>query len=216
MNPEPAPLRKRGRPPQGDENAVPRETILSAALAAFASLGYEGFSSRKLARALGVSHGLLNVRFGTKEQLWHACVDWGLGELADRLTAIPATGPIEERFRQAVIRTLLTIDELPGLLQVVNQEGPIGGPRLGYLTDTIIAERHSLLEALIAEGVAAGRFRPVPARLIFLMVAHGGGTLFAMKPLARRLELIRTGDRAEMEAHAAEIADLMLQAVLAS
>ena len=207
------PGRSRGRPRQGD-GSVPRDLILGAALAAFASLGYEGFSSRKLARDLGISHGLINIRFGSKAQLWRSCVDWGLGQLATRLTDIPQDGPIDARFRQAVIGMLQTIDALPGLLQVVNQEGPIESERLDYLTDTIIAERYAILEELVDEGVAAGVFRPVPSRLIFLMVAHGGGTLFSMKPLGRRLELITSGSPAEMNRRADEIADFMLNGLL--
>lgn len=214
MSDAPPPARSRGRPRQGDDSAVSRDDILRAALAAFAAWGYEGFSSRKLARELGVSHGLFNVRFGSKELLWRSCINWGLGQLASRLTEIPLEGSIEERFRQAVIGTLQTIDALPGLLQVVNQEGPIEGERLNYLTDTIIAERYSVLGDLVEEGVASGRFRPVSSRLIFLMVAHGGGAIFSMKPLGKRLELIKSGSRAEMNRHAEEIADFMLSGLL--
>ena len=213
-----APLsrRGRGRPRQDDDTGIARDTILAAALRQFAELGYKGFSSRQLARMLGVSHGLLHIRFGTRAQLWRSCIDWGLGQLADRLTTVPREGPVEARFRLAVIHILETIDALPGLLQIVNQEGPINSERLAYLTDTIIAERYAVLEELIEEGVTAGRFRPVQSRLVFLLVAHGGGTLFAMQPLGERLGLIEGNDPVQHRRQMEEVADFVLRGLLAA
>ncbi len=51
------------------------DEILGAALRAFATHGYEGVSVRTLNRELGVSHSLINGRFGSKEDLWYATVD---------------------------------------------------------------------------------------------------------------------------------------------
>ena len=61
------------------------EEILGAALRAFATHGYEGVSVRTLNRELGVSHSLLNARFGSKQDLWYATVDWALEPLATKI-----------------------------------------------------------------------------------------------------------------------------------
>ncbi len=81
--------------------------------------GYEGVSVRTLNRELGVSHSLLNARFGSKQDLWYATVDWAFEPLATkiktasdptltdpldllRLTiAAPFTPPLARRFDPA-------------------------------------------------------------------------------------------------------------------
>jgi AcrR family transcriptional regulator len=50
------------------------DDILGAALRAFAAHGY-GASLRTINRELGVSHNLLNGRFGSKEARWYATID---------------------------------------------------------------------------------------------------------------------------------------------
>jgi TetR/AcrR family transcriptional regulator len=58
------------------------DEILLAALRAFATRGYDGTSVRELNQQLGVSHNLLNRRFGSKEQLSRATVDRWIGEIS--------------------------------------------------------------------------------------------------------------------------------------
>src|SRR6201987_1600726 len=73
------PERPRGRPKSAD--SVPIEEILDRALTMFATVGYDGMSLRTLDRELGVSHNLIYQRFGTKEELWRAAVDYGFRPL---------------------------------------------------------------------------------------------------------------------------------------
>ncbi|MES2492528.1 MAG: TetR/AcrR family transcriptional regulator [Pseudomonadota bacterium] len=208
--------RARGRPRADDAAAVSRDAILCRALELFAAVGYQGFSLRELARDLGVSHGLINVRFGSKDDLWRACVEWGLAHLAERLDATPRTGPIEERFRHAVIQTLLAIEAVPPLLQLVNHEAATESARLAFLTETIIEDRYAVLEDIVREGIRQGKFRDVPPHMVFLLVAHGGGAVFTLKPLSRRLGLLSTADGNEIRTQAAEIAEFALRGIAVS
>lgn len=206
--------RMRGRPRADGAAAIPREVILARALELFAAAGYQGFSLRELARELGVSHGLINIRFGSKDELWRASVEWGLAHLADRLDATPREGPIEDRFRRAIMLTLLAIDAVPSLLQLVNHEAATESARLAFLTETIIKDRYAVLEDIVREGIRAGKFRDVPSNLVFVLVAHGGGALFALKPLSRRLGLLDAADEAEIRARAEQVAEFVLRGIL--
>ena len=76
--------RPRGRPP-ATQSPAPHDEILGAALRAFATHGYEGESVRTLNRGLGVSHSLINERFGSKQDLWYATVDWAFEPLVTKL-----------------------------------------------------------------------------------------------------------------------------------
>jgi TetR/AcrR family transcriptional regulator len=52
-----------------------RERLLISAVQAFSSTGYDGASVREIERSCGVNRGLIAYHFGSKEDLWRACVD---------------------------------------------------------------------------------------------------------------------------------------------
>src|SRR3546814_3092585 len=68
-------VRRRGRPANNAAHSVPEQRMLDLAFHSFAQKGYEGTTLRDLAKQLGVSHNLLNVRFGSKADLWRCAVD---------------------------------------------------------------------------------------------------------------------------------------------
>ena len=76
-----------------------RETVLGAAIAAFAASGYHGTRTEDIAKRSGISHAYLFRLFPTKKDLFLACVD----RCFDRT---------EETFRAAVAAA--PPDELPG------------------------------------------------------------------------------------------------------
>ena len=79
--------------------AASQETILEAALEAFALRGYDGVSVRELNRQIGVSHNLVHHYFGSKDALWRAAIDYGLTRVNDtwRLDDLgPLTDPVEK------------------------------------------------------------------------------------------------------------------------
>ena len=99
----PGPRHPRAQPPQPHrarpraEASVNKGAVLEAALRAFAVGGYDGVSVRTLSKQLGVSHGWVHQRFGSKDGLWYAAVDHGFGRLDARLTFDPTiTDPLEQ------------------------------------------------------------------------------------------------------------------------
>jgi TetR/AcrR family transcriptional regulator len=70
--------RGRGRPRIGDPTAPSEDAVLRRGLTAFAELGYDGASVRRLAGRLGVSHNFINTRYGSKAAFWRAVVDHAL------------------------------------------------------------------------------------------------------------------------------------------
>ncbi|MFC5750175.1 TetR/AcrR family transcriptional regulator [Actinomadura rugatobispora] len=68
------PVTGRGdRPP---EDLTARARIRDAALAQFAERGFKGATIKGIAEAAGVSHGLLQHHFGSKQELIQACDDY--------------------------------------------------------------------------------------------------------------------------------------------
>src|SRR6266478_1216712 len=121
-----SPLRRaQHRPPgrpRADESPASLEQIFNVALKAFATLGYDGVRLRILNRELGGSHNLLNGRFGSKEALWYATVDWAWQPLVMRLATAfdpTLTDPLDQ-LRITMRPFLLYSAERPELNGLLN------------------------------------------------------------------------------------------------
>lgn len=65
-----------------------RATIVTAATQLFAERGVDGVSTREIAQAAGVAHGLVRHHFGSKEGLWTAVLDAADAQFASTLTPL--------------------------------------------------------------------------------------------------------------------------------
>lgn len=197
-----APKRSRGRPPA--EQSVPEETILSVAFKQFATLGYDGASLRTINRELGVSHNLLYQRFGTKEKLWRAAVDFGFGALVTdiRNAKDPAVNDPLERLRLGIRQFLIHSAEHPELLSLMNSEGCRDTERLDYIYRTYIAPSQAPTFRLLDHLAERGVIRPIEHRTFFFLVTHGGAAPFSLVPLAKLFDDTPPDDPARIMAHA--------------
>ncbi|MGW4528741.1 TetR/AcrR family transcriptional regulator [Amycolatopsis sp. NPDC004378] len=201
---------RKGRPRNGDDPA-PEELVLATALHHFATRGYDGVSVRDLNRALGVSHNLLHQRFGTKERLWYASVDWGFGGLIGELIRVDEEGNSFEQRLHAMIRAItLHAADQPDLLRLICTESARAGARLDYLTDVYIRPIHARLGPLYTDLAGAGRLRPVPVSAVFHLITFGCGAPFSSNALTMNLfgeEPLTPEGRAE---HADAVAALIV------
>src|SRR5438093_11275450 len=76
------PAARRAARPSADAT---RERILTAALDLFSELSFDGATTREIAARAGVTQGLLNYHFSSKDVLWRAAVDGLFAELSDAL-----------------------------------------------------------------------------------------------------------------------------------
>jgi TetR/AcrR family transcriptional regulator len=199
----PASTRPRGRP-KAQDAPLSAEEILAAALRAFSTHGYDGVSVNALSRDLGVSHNLLHQRYGSKEGLWRASVDWGFGGLAVTLASAfdpTLTDPLDQL--RLVIRRFLEFSAArPELVALMNIEGREETDRLSYIYEGYIEPMVAPVARLLDHLEATGRIRPTSLRTVHFLLAHGAGAPFTLSALARRLG---PGDPASPAALAAEI-----------
>lgn len=172
------PARPRGRPPK-DASPAPIDTVLAAALHAFAVHGYHGVSVRTLSRELGVSHNLLHQRFGSKEGMWYAAVDWGFGNLVAELAkAETEWGDPMARLRR-FIRTFVEFSARhPDLARVANAEGSAedeaAGERLKYLLRGYTGPTIARIVPLYLELTTAGQLREIPPETFYYLITSAG------------------------------------------
>jgi AcrR family transcriptional regulator len=165
--------RPRGRPKASD--SMPIEQILDKALTMFATVGCDGMSLRNLNRMLGVSHNLVHQRFGTKEELWRAAVDFGFGRLIRHMQGLfdPTLRDPLEQLRLAVGRFVVFSADHPALVALMNIEGRQDTERLSYIYDTYIEVALKDVARLLAHLADEGVIRPIPLRTFHFLLAHG-------------------------------------------
>jgi AcrR family transcriptional regulator len=206
--------RPQGRPKAEDAPATLDE-IFSASLKAFATYGYDGVSLRTLNRELGASHNLLHGRFGSKQALWYATIDWAFQPLVLRLATAfdpTITDPLEQ-LRITMRTFLLHAAEHPEITGLMNIEGRQDTERLAYIYNTHIGPSIEPVARLLDFLAAEGRTRPVPLRTFFFLLAHGAAAPFTLAALARHFDPLDPLDPAAAEAHADLAADLIIRAL---
>jgi AcrR family transcriptional regulator len=172
---------------EGDAGPV-QETILEAALEAFAQRGYDGVSVRELNRQIGVSHNLVHHYFGSKDALWRAAIDHGLTRVNEAWNPehLDKVEDPVERMKLGLRRFLEVTAKSPFVQRIMEHEAAVGGPRLDY-----IAERYVLpfLNPRLDRYEAATGIhkRDLNLASIALLTASGATAFFTQAALARKM-----------------------------
>lgn len=132
--------RPRGRP-RTDDSPATSDEVFRLSLRAFATLGFDGVSLRLLNRELGGSHNLLNGRFGSKESLWYATVDWAFTPLSQRMASAfdpTLTDPLEQvrTFVRVFLEYTAEHPELVGLMNIEAAKTPSAWPTFSTRTSS--------------------------------------------------------------------------------
>ncbi len=217
----PAPSADRAEPtgatrapePRGRPRIRQDAEILEAALRSFAAHGYDGMSVRSLNAELGLSHGTVSQRFRSKEQLWFAAIDHGFAtfraEIDRERSAPPAPTDDLDALRRAVRAFLRAAARRPELGRLMNQEGLERTPRLDHIVATVLVPAFDDLGDLVARLVRTGTIRPVTARSLFFLVAHGAEAPFTLTALSGAFDVL--DGPLDGDAHVDAVTDLIVR-----
>lgn len=208
--------RRRGRPPADAASAVPEERVLHLAFECFAEAGYEGTTVRDLAKRLGVSHNLLNVRFGSKADLWRKAVDWRVAKFGAPVFAVFELTDLdpESRLRLLVHRFCGWAAENPSFISVSHAEGRRSTWRLDYLVALYIQPFKQSLDALFDEVRDVRPMRAISSSAFMAMLVQGVGFYFASVPMLEALGVGQEADPESVPTRVAEFADTLLAGLL--
>lgn len=186
---KPAPRRGRGRPASNAPNVLDEEALLGAAFAVFAERGYDACTVRDLSRRLGVSHNLLNVRFGRKDDLWKAAVDWRFSRASRPVeAAFDSVASPEQRLRDLIERFCdwaLVNSDIVGISQ---QEAHVESWRIDYVYSHFTGPFQARLETLLEDVRRSRPLAELSSGALLSILVHGVGMLFAAEPMRRRLD----------------------------
>ncbi|MBX3595549.1 TetR/AcrR family transcriptional regulator [Sphingomonas sp.] len=187
-----------------------REAILTAARAEFAAKGYAATRLDDVAARVGISKAALYLQFADKAGLFCEMVEWMLetslpGALPRELAGAPPRDQLSALVRFGA-RKLVEPDVafLPRL--VIGESGNFPEIAQAY-HDRAIRRILSLMEQIIARGVADGSFRPVDPHLAARSV---GGALLLGTLWKTVFEPIGA-DPVDMDALAAAHVDVILR-----
>lgn len=168
--------RRIGRAGSYSKGIARRQEILDRAIEVFRERGADGTSLRRIAEAIGVSHGALLHYFSSREELLVAVY-----EHAEHRRNLDKEGRGRERSVDVMANAALANLEVPGLVQlystlVATALEVEAGPAKGYFTARFERVRADL-ERRLREDQAAGLVRADidPARTAALVVAASDG-----------------------------------------
>lgn len=181
--------RPAGRP-RGATAERTRGEILDAALKAFAEAGFGAMSVRELTRQLGVSHNLVHHHFGSKQDLWRAALDHGVGSTAIELTELLSQSVGSPRSRQVLRRVLESAIALltrrPEVARIFADESARRGQRLDYIYEQYLGPMTEILSRFLSESRGFG-VRDVDSRIAALFVLSSASAQFTHDALAEKL-----------------------------
>jgi TetR/AcrR family transcriptional regulator len=208
--------RRRGRPRADTAHAVPEARVLDLAFQQFARQGYDGTTLRSLAKELGVSHNLINVRFGTKSSLWRRAVDARVARAAPPVyAALDQTGVDDEtRLRQFIHRFCRWAEENPELVGLTNVECRHPSWRLDYIVDGYLLPFKERLDALMRRVARKRPLSPLSTPALMSLLVQGVGFYFASRPMLERIGAAHEIEPAHLDAQVSVFAEFILAALL--
>jgi AcrR family transcriptional regulator len=164
---------------------------------------------RELTRRLGVSHNLVHHHFGTKEDLWRAALDHGLGATAEELFGLLGAGvggpnPAEV-VRDGMERAMALLRRRPAVARILADESARSGPRLDYLYARYLEPGMAVLRRFLTEARDQG-LRDVDSGVAVLFVLSTATALFTHGALAEKLGLGASGQ----DRYTTSLVELML------
>jgi len=176
-----------------------REELLDAALAEFAEKGFDGASTRAIARRIGAHQPQIHYHFESKEALWCAAVDHLFAKLGQEMGQLDltsfATDSVDPSLRAVraatfaeMIRHFVRFAAAhPELNRIMVHEATVSSERLDWMVEHHVRPLYeagrSMWKRLQRDGVAA----PINDRLFHYVLVGAASILFVNAPEARLL-----------------------------
>jgi AcrR family transcriptional regulator len=196
-----------------------RERLLDAALEEFGAKGFDGASTRAIARRIEAHQPQIHYHFASKEALWHAAVDHLFAELADTMRDLPVArllrpsadpAEIATAFAEVIRRFVRFAARHPELNQIMVHEATVESRRLAWMTERHVQPLYDTVRALWRRLRRAGRAAPIDERLLHYVMVGAASLVYVNAPEARRLTGIEPTASRWVETHAEGLVGMLL------
>jgi len=196
-----------------------RDRLLDAALAEFGAKGFDGASTRAIARRIGAHQPQINYHFASKQALWTAAVDRLFTELAETMRGIGlargrrTSGSVTEiaaDFAEMIRRFVRFAARHPELNQIMVHEATAEGGRLAWMVERHVRPLYRTVRSLWRRLREAGIAAPVDERLFHYVMVGAASLVYVNAPEARLLTGIDPTAHRWVEAHADGLVALLL------
>ena len=215
--------RQRARSGSGRPRADIREALLQSALVEFGAKGFDGASTRSIARRVEAHQPQINYHFESKAALWTAAVDYLFGLLREAMGGlVPAdlTGTdvpqLAAAFAEGIRRFVRFAAEHPELNQIMVHEGTAASDRLAWMAKTHVkpffdASRPGW-QVLRNAGVAA----PIDYEIVYYVLVGAASLPYVNAPEVRLLTGRDPRDPNWIDAHAEGLVAILLPGLAAA
>ena len=172
---------------EAGDNAKARDQLIEAASQIMREGDTIDLSLSELSLRAGLNSALVKYYFGNKNGLMLALLDRDMGNIVLSLGALLAKDmPPEEKLRihiGAVIDTYYAFPYLNRLLmRMVRDSAPVEAARIAELYLKPISK---VYDALIAEGVKAGKFRKIDPQMFYFTVTGAADRFYSSRLVMR-------------------------------
>jgi AcrR family transcriptional regulator len=194
-----------------------REALLESALVEFGAKGFDGASTRAIARRVEAHQPQINYHFESKAALWTAAVDYLFGLLAkalDDVLPVELTGidisQLATRFSDGIRRFVRFAAEHPELNQIMVHEGTAASDRLVWMTETHVKPFFDGIrpawQILRDAGVAA----PIDSEILYYVLIGAASLPYVNAPEVRLLTGRDPSNPKWISAHAEGLVTILL------
>jgi TetR/AcrR family transcriptional regulator len=176
----------RRRRPAGEPDT--RARLFAAAATEFAGRGFAGASVDRIADAARVNKAMLYYHFASKSNLYGEILRDMFGSVAARLQAtVPPDATPEGRIQALAEAIGREAEARPHFPPIWLREVADGGRHIDKPTLQVIASLLGHVHGAIADGVAAGQFRPANALLVQFGIVGPILLFFATMPMRKKV-----------------------------
>lgn len=149
-----------------------RLAIISAAEKLFCEFGYEGTSTRQIAKESGANMAMINYYFGSKEGVFIEIMSTRISSFKTQLDSIsdekiPALEKLQKVIQGYTHRIVNNVD----FHKIMHRELTLSQrPDMEIKIKDAIAQNLKVIENIIKEGIAAGNFKQVDCRMLIVTI----------------------------------------------
>jgi AcrR family transcriptional regulator len=149
-----------------------RTAILSAAEKLFSELGYDGTSTRKIAKESGANMAMINYYFGSKDGVFQEIITARMNDFNSRLITIneEKVSSLEKLMRVVDGYSERILSNI-GFHRTMQMELSLSQrPEVFIQIKEVMAKNLQVIENIINEGVSNGSFRKVDVRMLIATI----------------------------------------------